>query len=99
MRSAPLFGSVELARLVEATECSMLVSSTENASIRRPACGARVVRVAGGVAIWAGEGSPLNKVAGLGFAGAPSAEELDEVERLFSAHAAPVRVELASVAH
>jgi GNAT superfamily N-acetyltransferase len=54
-----------------------------------------VIPVAGSVASFAEEGSPLNKVAGLGFGGVPTAAALDEIERAFTARGAPVQVELA----
>jgi hypothetical protein len=54
-----------------------------------------VIPVAGGVASFAEEGSPLNKVAGLGFGGVPGAADLDEIERAFAVCGAPVQVELA----
>jgi GNAT superfamily N-acetyltransferase len=47
------------------------------------------------VASFAGEGSPYNKVAGLGFGGVPDASSVDEIERAFAAVGAPVQVELA----
>jgi GNAT superfamily N-acetyltransferase len=50
------------------------------------------------VASFAGEGSPYNKVAGLGFGGVPDASSLDEIERAFAACGAPVQVELAHLA-
>src|SRR6266511_4400649 len=54
-----------------------------------------VIRIAGGVASFAEEDSPFNKVAGLGFGGVPEAAALGEVERAFAACGAPVQVELA----
>jgi ribosomal protein S18 acetylase RimI-like enzyme len=50
------------------------------------------------VASFAGEGSPYNKVAGLGFAGVPDSAALDEIERAFAACGCPVQVELAYLA-
>jgi hypothetical protein len=55
-----------------------------------------VIHIAGGVASFAEEGSPLNKVAGLGFGGVPSAAALDEVERAFTACGTAVQIELAT---
>jgi GNAT superfamily N-acetyltransferase len=57
-----------------------------------------VIPIAGGVATFAEEGSPFNKVAGLGFGGVPSAAALDEIERAFAACGAPVQIELAHLA-
>jgi len=54
-----------------------------------------VIPIAGGVASFAGEDSPFNKVAGLGFGGVPDADALGEVERAFAACGAPVQAELA----
>jgi hypothetical protein len=54
-----------------------------------------VISIAGGVASFAEEGSPFNKVAGLGFDGVPSAAALGEIERAFTVHGAPVQIELA----
>ena len=54
--------------------------------------------IAGGVAVHTGEGSPLNKVAGIGFAGVPAAVELDSIEREFATAGAPVQVELSCLA-
>jgi hypothetical protein len=50
------------------------------------------------VASFAGEESPYNKVAGLGFGGVPDPAALDEIEQVFAASAAPVQVELAYLA-
>jgi GNAT superfamily N-acetyltransferase len=51
--------------------------------------------VAGGVASFAEENSPFNKVAGLGFGGMPDVAALDEVEQAFAACHMPVQIELA----
>lgn len=53
---------------------------------------------AGGHAAFAEPGSPLNKVAGLGFEGVPPEEELALVEGEFARRECPVRVELSSLA-
>jgi hypothetical protein len=50
------------------------------------------------VASFAGEGSPYNKVAGLGFGGVPDPAALDEIEKAFAAHGCAVQVELAELA-
>lgn len=53
----------------------------------------RIERV--GAQLIAGEGSPFDKVAGLGVAGVPSPAALDEIERASPARGAPVQMELA----
>ncbi|MFC6010022.1 GNAT family N-acetyltransferase, partial [Nocardia lasii] len=57
-----------------------------------------VVAVGGGVACFAGEGSPLNKVVGVGFGGVPDAAEWERVEAAYAEVGVPVQVELAHVA-
>jgi GNAT superfamily N-acetyltransferase len=53
------------------------------------------IPIGGGYATFAEDGSPLNKVAGLGFGGVPVAAEWDAVEFAFAKQGAPVQVELA----
>ncbi len=54
--------------------------------------------VAGGAACFAEDGSPFNKVVGLGFGGVPGDAELDEIERAYAGFVAPTQVELANLA-
>lgn len=56
-----------------------------------------VVPVAGGAAVFAGNGSPLNKVIGVAFEGRLDPEELDFVESAFFSRNEPVRVELCTL--
>jgi ribosomal protein S18 acetylase RimI-like enzyme len=90
----PLFCDTALAARIERAEAELMARASEAA--RRRGLGAGfVVPVAGGVATFAGAGSPFNKVAGLGFGGVPSPSALDEIERAFAACGAPVQIELA----
>jgi hypothetical protein len=73
----------------------LVARGSEAARRRRDDSVGFVIPVAGGVASFAEEGSPLNKVAGLGFGGVPGAADLDEIERAFAVCGAPVQVELA----
>jgi hypothetical protein len=54
--------------------------------------------IAGGLACFAEEGSPFNKVAELGFGDVPGTAALEEVERAFAARCMPVQIELAHLA-
>jgi GNAT superfamily N-acetyltransferase len=90
----PLFCDTALAGRIERAETQLIAGSSEAARRRAGAAGF-VIPVAGGVASFAGPGSPYNKVAGLGFGGVPAAPALDEIERAFAAFGAPVQVELA----
>ena len=76
----PLFCDTALAGRIERVEAQLITLSNEAARHRTGSAGF-VIPVAGGVASFAGEGSPYNKVAGLGFDGVPDAGTLDEIER------------------
>ena len=66
----PLFCDIALARRIEWVEAQFIAQSSE-AARRRAGRAGFVIPIAGGVASFAGEGSPFNKVAGLGFGGVP----------------------------
>jgi GNAT superfamily N-acetyltransferase len=94
----PLFCDTVLAERIERVEAELMASASEAANRRRSGRAGFVIPIAGGVATFAEEDSPFNKVAGLGFGGVPSAAALDEIERAFAACGAPVQVELAQLA-
>jgi GNAT superfamily N-acetyltransferase len=94
----PLFCSTALAQRIERVEVQLIAKGSEAARRRRADTAGFVIPFAGGLASFAEEGSPLNKVAGLGFDGVPSTAALDEIERAFTARGAPVQIELAHLA-
>jgi ribosomal protein S18 acetylase RimI-like enzyme len=92
LNTKPLFCDIALAERIERVEAQLMAAA---AHVDR----AGFVRsIAGGVACFAEDESPFNKVAGLGFAGVPSVAELAEVEQAFADHGAATQVELASLA-
>jgi GNAT superfamily N-acetyltransferase len=94
----PLFCDLALAERIERVEAQLMAASSRAAQHRAALGTGFVIPIAGGVASFAEDGSPFNKVAGLGFAGVPSAAKLDEVERAYAACGAPVQIELAHLA-
>ncbi len=94
----PLFCDAALAERIERVDVQLVTKASEAAHRRRPGGSGFLIPVAGGVASFAEEGSPFNKVAGLGFGGVPDAAALDEIERAFAACHAPVQVELPHLA-
>ena len=90
----PLFCDTALAARIERAEAQLIARSSEAAGRRQADTAGFVIPVAGGVASFAEEGSPFNKVAGLGFDGVPTSAALDEIEDAFAARGAPVQVEL-----
>ena len=93
----PLFCDTALAGRIERVEAE-LIARCSQAARRRAGTAGFVIPVAGGVASFAGEGSPYSKVAGLGFGGVPGPAALDEIEKAFAAHRCAVQVELAELA-
>lgn len=91
-----LFCDLDLARRIERAEAD-LIAAASSAARQRAGVGF-LIPLGGGVASFAGTGSPYNKVAGLGFDGVPQLEDLVRVERAFAAHDAPTQVELAHLA-
>lgn len=92
-----MFAGIPLAARIERAESRLCGDSTRQA-IRRGVPQAFARSLAGGVAAFAGPGSPFVKVAGLGFAGPLDERELAAVEADYAARGAPVRVELSSLA-
>ncbi|KAA0022857.1 GNAT family N-acetyltransferase [Antrihabitans cavernicola] len=94
----PLFCDIALAERIERVEAQLTAACSDAARRRRSDTTGFVIPIAGGVASFAEENSPFNKVAGLGFGGVPTADELGEIERAFATYDAPVQVELAHLA-
>jgi GNAT superfamily N-acetyltransferase len=102
-RRPSLFCDIALAERIEGEEAELVgwASAAAHKRVSNLNVAARsgfVLPIAGGVACFAEPGSPYNKVAGLGFHGVPTAEDLAWVERAFAEVESPVQVELASLA-
>lgn len=92
-----LFASTSLAARVERAECRLLADSAAAAARRRPGTGVFALPLAGGIATFTCPGAPMNKVAGLGFAGPLDEGALAAVERAFAERGSPVQAEVASL--
>src|SRR5690242_8409803 len=97
-RSMPLFCDADLAARIERVERELIEASARAAHARKADGRGFVIPIAGGLASFADDDSPYNKVVGVGFDGVPTAAELDEVERAYAAVDAPVQVELPHLA-
>src|SRR5262245_44360342 len=93
-----MFATASLAARIERAECAMLAELARAAARRLPAGQIVASPIGGGIAVYAGADSPANKLAGLGFADPPTAEELAAVEHAFAERNAPLQVELSSLA-
>ncbi|MGE2719379.1 GNAT family N-acetyltransferase [Mycolicibacterium celeriflavum] len=96
VQDQPLFASTSLAERIERAETHLISAATEAAG-RRTGGHTFVIPAAGGAACFAGAGSPMNKVVGLGFGGMPGDAELTEIEHAFAALDTPVQVELSNL--
>jgi GNAT superfamily N-acetyltransferase len=91
----PLFCDTALAARIERAEAQLIAGCNEAARRRSGTAG---FTIAGGVASFAGDGSPYNKVAGLGFGGVPDPDALGEIEQAFAACRSATQIELAHLA-
>src|ERR1700760_1333698 len=89
-----MFCDVALAGRIERAEARFITACSRAAQQRAGQPGF-TIGMGGGVASFAEPGSPLNKVAGLGFAGLP---DFDPVELAYADRRAPVQAEVATLA-
>lgn len=94
-----LFGGIEIAERVERAERSLIEDGVLAAARHDPKRRALTLPVGSGLAAWAGEGSPLNKVVGVGFGGVDwDDRELERVEQALAERSAPVQFEVSTLA-
>ncbi len=93
-----MFASVELAARIDRAETRLTDAVVRAVMAAAPAVRAFVEPIAGGVAAYAGPGSPMSKMIGIGFEHAPDAERLEAIEALFAERAAPLQAEVATLA-
>lgn len=98
MPNQPLFASDDLAARLERAEVALIQSGVKATQRLDPECSACAVQVGGGVAAFAGDHSPFNKVAGLGFSGPPQDSDLITLRDTYAERKAPVQVELSTLA-
>lgn len=91
---SPLFCGTDLARRIEAAEAQLILAATEAG--RRRGANALTLPVAGGYACFVEDGSPMNKVVGLGFEGLP--DDWDSIETALHSRGVAVQVELCDLA-
>jgi GNAT superfamily N-acetyltransferase len=92
------FVDLDLARRLEMAQAWRGIHYANAQLMLRPETHSTVEEVAGGFAIYAGEGSPLNKAVGLGLHGAVTQADLEHVERFYRSHNAAPRVSVCPLA-
>jgi GNAT superfamily N-acetyltransferase len=93
-----LFCDTALAARVERAEARLIGLVGAATRRRTGSADGFAIPIAGGLASFAEEGSPYNKVVGLGFGGVPDPAALDEIEQAFAGRRAPTQIELAHLA-
>ncbi|WP_433199130.1 GNAT family N-acetyltransferase [Nocardia sp. CA-107356] len=93
-----LFAGQDLAARVEHAERTLIEEGARAAAHRLPREQVLLHPIGSGVAVWAGAGSPLDKVVGVGMGGAFDDAELDAVEQAFAERGAPVQFEVSTLA-
>ena len=91
-----LFATGSLAKRIEQAESSLVADMAGAIQGRLGTKQVLIAPIGGGSAVATVKGSPLNKIAGLGFEPI-DAEALDAVEREFERRAIPLQIELASL--
>lgn len=92
-----LFANTSLARRIERAEVGLIVEGARAAARRLPPEGPVIVEMNGAAVVYVEEGSPFNKIVGLGFDGVPPAATLDAVEARFAERRAPLQAEVSSL--
>ena len=85
-----------MAARIERAECDTVLAFA--AELQAHGTDVLIHEIGGASAVFAGEGQPINKLAGLGFAGGVDEASLAALERAFDARSADLRVELATLA-
>jgi GNAT superfamily N-acetyltransferase len=93
-----MFCPSELAARIERAEARLSADIGTAARARGGAPPAFVEDIGGGVAVFAGHGSPVNKLIGAGFSGPPDEDRLGQIEALFNGRGSHVQAEIATLA-
>jgi GNAT superfamily N-acetyltransferase len=86
---------IDTARAIERAECELLAESAAVAALRLPQVLSRPL--SGGWAVFTEPGSPLDKLAGLGFGAELDRQALAEIERFHEQIGMPLQVEVSSL--
>ncbi|WP_405181962.1 GNAT family N-acetyltransferase [Nocardia sp. NBC_01377] len=93
-----LFAGTELVSRIEAAERTLIEEGARAAAAREPRERVVTLPIGGGSAVWAGPGSPLDKVVGVGMDGDLDERDLVAVEQAFAERRSPVQFEVSTVA-
>jgi ribosomal protein S18 acetylase RimI-like enzyme len=92
-----MFATPALAARIDRAEARLCAEFAQAADRARPGSGVVIRPLAGGLAVYAGPGVPMNKIIGLGLGEALEESALEHVESEWSARDEAVRVELSTL--
>jgi hypothetical protein len=93
-----MFASVDLAARIDHAEAGLSAACGRAVLAQDGTADAFVEQIGGGVAVYTGPASPMNKMIGVGFAGRPSDQDLVSIEDRFGSRRAPLQAEVATLA-
>jgi GNAT superfamily N-acetyltransferase len=93
-----MFASTSFGARIEAAEARLTATIGDHFLKHRPDLQVLVQRLGGGIVVFAGASSPMNKMIGIGFADSPSDEDLAAVEKAFADRQAPLQAEISALA-
>lgn len=93
-----MFTPPELAHRIDLVEAALVSAIVARIRAARPHVGAFAEPVAGGWALFAGPGHPVNKVIGIGVDRPPAPAEMERIEAAFAAQGSETRAEVATLA-
>lgn len=93
-----MFATPALAHRIDLAEARLVHAIVSRVQATRPDVGGFAAPVAGGWALFAGMGNPVNKVIGVGFDAVPEEGAFEDVERAFAARESEVRAEVSTLA-
>ena len=95
--SARIFCDPSMAARIDRAEARMCAEFANLVGSRSPGARVTTMPLAGGLAVYAGPGAPMNKVIGLGLGDALDASAMAEVEAEWESRGEAVRVELSTL--
>jgi len=93
-----VFCDIETAERIEASERALVLAGEERVGAVRPDTNGFALPFSGGLAVYADEGSPLNKVVGAGMSGVVDDEEIAAAEDACFSRGVPVMAEICTLA-
>jgi ribosomal protein S18 acetylase RimI-like enzyme len=93
-----MFASIELAARIDRAEARLSTAIARGLLADDPFGDVLVEEIGGGVAVYTGPSSPMNKMIGVGFEGVPAGDRLADIEEMFRVRESPLQAEVSTLA-